>query len=111
MGAHVRLHICGNICSILQPVGRLGCEIVDLDFMVPVAQARAAMGSQPILLGNIDPVRVLKRGTPESVTAAIAQCHREAGSRYIVGAGCEVPRGTPLENVQALTDYARSQRL
>lgn len=106
MGCKVRLHICGNINSILEPIGRLGCDIVDLDFPVPVAAARAAMGPQPVLLGNLDPVRVLRDGTPETITAAVAQCHREAGSRYILGAGCEVPRGTPHENVMALTRYA-----
>lgn len=108
MGCKVRLHICGNINSILEPIGRLGCEIVDLDFPVPVAAARAAMGPQPVLLGNLDPVRVLRDGTPETITAAVAQCHHEAGSRYIIGAGCEVPRGTPHENVMALTRYAQN---
>ena len=108
MGARVRLHICGNTRRILAGMGRLGCEIVDLDYMVPVAQARAAMGPQPVLLGNLDPVRALRDGTPESVTAAVAECHRQAGPRYIVGAGCEVPRGTPPENVRALAEYARN---
>lgn len=108
MGAKVRLHICGNINAILEPIGRLGCDIVDLDFMVPVADARQAMGPDQVLLGNIDPVRDLRDGTPESIAEAIGQCHRDAGDRYIVSAGCEVPRGTPRENVQALTDYARS---
>ncbi len=110
MGTRVRLHICGNICSLLEPIGQLGCDMVDLDFMVPVEQARRAMGDEQILLGNIDPVRTLKHGTPESITAALAQCHREAGPRYIVGAGCEIPRGTPPENVRALTQYARGNR-
>jgi len=106
MGCKVRLHICGNINRILEPIGRLRCEIVDLDFMVPVADARAAMGPEPVLLGNLDPVRLLRNGTPEAITAAVAQCHREAGPRYIIGAGCEVPRGTPRENLLALTRYA-----
>jgi MtaA/CmuA family methyltransferase len=108
MGARVRLHICGNTRAILQGMGRLGCDIVDLDFMVPVADARRAMGPDQVLLGNIDPVRTLRDGTPESVTAAIASCHRDAGERYIVGAGCEVPRGTPHANLLALTHYAHS---
>jgi MtaA/CmuA family methyltransferase len=108
MGAKVRLHICGNINSILEPIGRLGCDIVDLDFMVPVADARQAMGPDQVLLGNIDPVRVLRDGTPASVTRAIAECHRQADTPYIIGAGCEVPRGTARENVLALTEYARS---
>ena len=108
MGARVRLHICGNTKRILAGMGRLRCEIVDLDYMVPVAQAREEMGAQQVLLGNLDPVRALRDGTPESVTAAVAECHRQAGPRYIVGAGCEIPRGTPPENVNALAAYARS---
>ena len=52
---------------------------------------------------------VMRRGTPESVTAAIGECHHLAGSRYIVAAGCEVPRGTPEANMLMLRDYARSQ--
>ena len=110
MGAAVRLHICGNASRILEGIGRLGCDIVDLDYMVSVAQAREEMGPEQVLLGNIDPVSVLRAGTPESITEAIAQCHREAGDRYIVSAGCEVPRDTPEENLLALRDYARAQR-
>lgn len=108
LGTRVRLHICGNISRILEPIGRLGCEMVDLDYMVSVAEARRAMGPQQVLLGNLDPVRALRDGTPESVRSAVAECHRQAGPRYIVGAGCEVPRDTPAENVRAMTEYARS---
>jgi hypothetical protein len=57
---------------------------------------------------GVDPVATLRNGTPESIRAAVAECHRQAGSAYIVGAGCEVPRDTPPENVLALRDYARS---
>ena len=110
MGARVRLHICGNTQAIVDGMGRLGCEIVDLDYFTPVDMARKAMGPDQVLLGNIDPVRSLRNGTPESVTADIAQCHRQAGNRYIVGAGCEVPRDTPLANVRAMTEYALAHR-
>ena len=109
-GGRVRLHICGNTRRILPGMGRLGCEMVDLDFPVPIREAREKMPSAQVLAGNIDPVRVLKDSSPEGVTAAIAECHRQAGSRYIVAAGCEVPRGTPHENLRALVEYARSQR-
>jgi len=51
---------------------------------------------------------VLRNGTPEDVHAAVAECHRQAGRRYIVGAGCEVVRDTPLENLRALCAYAKS---
>lgn len=110
LGTKVRLHICGNISKILSGIGQLGCEMVDLDYFVSVADARRAMGPDQVLLGNLDPVRTLRDGTPESITAAVAQCHREAGPRYIVGAGCEIPRATPPENVLALTRYAQTHQ-
>ncbi len=110
MGARVRLHICGNTRKILRGMGTVGADLVDLDYLSPVAEARAAMGPDQTLLGNLDPVRVLRDGTPESITQAIADCYQAAGPRYIVGAGCEIPRGTPEANVRALTDFARSHR-
>lgn len=108
MGTRVRLHICGNIRRILAGIGSLGCDMVDIDSMVPLEQARQEMGESAVLSGNLDPVKTLRNGTPETVTAAIAECHRQAGARYIVAAGCEVPRDTPEANVMALTRYARS---
>ncbi len=111
MGAAVRLHICGNTKRITKGMGELGCEIVDLDYLSPVAEARAAMGPRQVLLGNIDAVRVLRDGTPASIEAALASCHAAAGDAYIVGAGCEVPRGTPFENVEAMARFARTRPL
>ncbi|MBN1393772.1 MAG: uroporphyrinogen decarboxylase family protein [Pirellulales bacterium] len=110
MGAKIRLHICGNIGRILAGIGSLGCEMVDVDWMVTLDAARRQMGPTQVLAGNIDPVKALRDGTPESVAAAIAECHRQAGARYIVAAGCEVTRDTREENVRALTAYARSHR-
>ena len=60
-----------------------------------MAEGRAAMGPDQVLLGNIDPVRVLRDGTPGERHAALDACHQAAAPAYIVGAGCEVPRGTP----------------
>jgi uroporphyrinogen-III decarboxylase len=70
-----------------------------------LSEARQQMGPKQILLGNLNPVAVLRDGTPERVTQAIAACHREAGAQFIVGAGCEVPRDTPEENLRALCEY------
>lgn len=107
LGAQVRLHICGNTRRILGGMGKLGCAMVDLD-LAPMDEGRQQMGPQQVLAGNIHPVHVLREGTPESITAAIAECHRQTGPNYIVAAGCEVPRGTPPDNLRALTAYARS---
>jgi uroporphyrinogen-III decarboxylase len=80
---------------------------VDLDYPSPVEEGRAQMGPHQVLLGNLNPVAALRNSNPKAITQAIAECHRQAGDRYIVGAGCEVPRDTPHENLRAMGDYAR----
>jgi MtaA/CmuA family methyltransferase len=102
LGTKVRLHICGNTNRILAGMGSLGCAIVDIDSKVSLAKAREAMGPQQVFSGNIDPVKTLRNGTPADVSAAVARCHAEAGPRYIIAAGCEVPRDTPAENLRAM---------
>jgi len=110
LGAWVRLHICGDTRHLSEGLGRLRADLIDEDSLVPLDEARRKMGAGQVLLGNIDPVRVLREGTPESVTEAIAACHRQAGPRYIVGAGCEVVRDTPYDNMRALMRYAREHK-
>ena len=109
LGVPVRLHICGNTRRIVEGMGQTGADIIDLDFPTPLAHARSAMRKTQVLLGNIDPVRQLRDGTPASVEAALAECHRQAGAAYICGAGCEVPRGTPHANLEAMARFARSR--
>ncbi|MGA2069427.1 MAG: uroporphyrinogen decarboxylase family protein [Thermoguttaceae bacterium] len=108
LGVKVRLHICGNTRRILAAIGTLGCDLVDIDYMVPLEEARRAMGPRQVLAGNLNPVAAVRNGTPESLARAVAECHRQAGPRYVVAAGCEVPRDTPEANVLALRDYAWS---
>lgn len=108
MGALVRLHICGRTTKLLPWMGHLGVDILDLDWMVPLEAARAQSRPGQVLLGNIDPVAVLRNGTPAQVQAALADCHCAAGPRYIVGAGCEVVRDTPEANVRAMAQYAQT---
>ena len=109
LGVPVRLHICGNTKRIVEGMGQTGADIIDLDFLTPLGHARRAMRETQVLLGNIDPVRELRDGTPASVEAALAECYRQAGAAYICGAGCEVPRGTPHANLEAMARFARSR--
>ena len=108
LGTRARLHICGNTRYVLNGMGRLGCEIVDLDFLCPVGEGRAQMGPKQVILGNVNPVAVIRSGTPKDVFEALGECHGAAGSRFIVGPGCEIPRDTPHSNVRAFAEYSRA---
>lgn len=108
MGALVRLHICGNVTDILAGMGRLGCDMLDIDSLASFEKARTDTGPDQALCGNIDPVRVLRNGTPEEIRREIDTCYRQASPNYICGAGCEVPRDTAPENLRVLTEFARN---
>jgi len=107
-GAKVRLHICGNTRRILEDIGRLGCDLVDIDFLVPLEEARARMGPEQALCGNLDPVREVRDGSPETIVLALESLLGRAGARWIVAAGCEIVRDTRCENVRALTGFAKA---
>jgi MtaA/CmuA family methyltransferase len=100
-GGLVKLHICGNINAILADVASAGADVIDLDWMVPVAAARESVGPEVCLCGNFDPVAVLLQGSEQDVADAARRCLAEGGQRFILQPGCEVPAGTPIENMRA----------
>lgn len=108
IGGRVRLHICGNTRRILDGMGRLDCDQVDIDFPVRMELAVAQMGREQVLAGNIDPVRVLRDGSPESIARVLEDLWQQAGSHWIVSAGCEVVRDTPHANLHAMVEFAQS---
>jgi uroporphyrinogen-III decarboxylase len=101
MGALARLHICGNTTRILPDMMDSGADIIDLDWMVDMKSAAEKYGDRMSFCGNVDPVAIMMQGTPEKVYAATRACAEAGGKRWISGAGCEVPDGTPEENFHA----------
>lgn len=104
MGARVKLHICGNITHLLPGISDLGVDILDVDHMVDMGTVRETVGEKVTLSGNLDPVSVIKNGTPEQIKAAFRHIYQEIGNPYMVNAGCEIPSGTPQENLRALCE-------
>ncbi len=101
MGALARLHICGNTTRLLEDMVASGADIIDIDWMVDIGRAAEAFGDEAAVCGNFDPVGILLQGTPEDVSQSVLTCLDLGGPRAISAAGCEVPDGTPHENLQA----------
>lgn len=109
-GAICRLHICGDNRRVLPAMAQLGVEIIDVDSKVPMAEARRAVGPKQVLVGNLDPVRSIHDGTPATIHRDLVACHDQAKPPHIIGGGCEIPRGTPMANLEALVDFARATK-
>lgn len=102
----LRQHMCGNVARLIPQMATLPVDIYELDFPTNLAAARAALGPDRVILGNVSTVTDMLSGTPESVEAAARRCHETCGAYHIVGAGCEVSPLSPPENLRAMIRYA-----
>jgi uroporphyrinogen decarboxylase len=109
-GARVKYHACGNTKALLPLLADLGADILNLDSLVNLAEVKEKLGDKVCIKGNLDPVRVLLNGTPESITESVRQCIEIGGQggSFILSPGCEVPRDTPLENLEAFVQAAKT---
>ena len=56
-----------------------------------------------LVMGNIDPVGVLRMGTPESVREATTELLKKCTPHpnFVLSSGCDIPPKTPWENINA----------
>ncbi len=100
-GAAVKLHICGNIKNHISYMAQSGADIIEVDWVVPLAKAGELVGPEVTLCGNFNPAGVLFEGSPQDVADAARQCLKAGGDKFILMPGCEVPPATPEQNIRA----------
>jgi len=101
-GGMTKLHICGDTTPFLELLPAQHCDILDLDWMVPMDKAAALFGDITCINGNYDPVAVLLQGSVQDVKNAVKTCVGMGGAKHTSAAGCEVPKHTPQENLMAV---------
>ncbi|WP_291125411.1 uroporphyrinogen decarboxylase family protein [Dysgonomonas sp. UBA7698] len=106
-GALVKVHICGNITHILPSLAKTNLDILDIDWMVDMAEAYRVMGPEIILAGNLDPVAAILDATKEQIEAKYREIeHSIPRENWIVMGGCEIPPATPVENMDWLRELS-----
>jgi len=104
----VILHNCGNTVGMVHHMAGTGAKglhfgnAVDMRLILPQVPAGV------LAFGNLDPARVLKNGTVAAVREGVAELRRVGASypNYVPSSGCDIPPGTPLENVDAFFEAA-----
>jgi len=98
-GAKARLHICGNISSILEYLPQTGADIIDIDWMVDFKEANRIFEGKCSACGNFDPVQIMLNGSTQDVEEAVLSCIEDGNTTTFIAAGCEIPKLTPLKNM------------
>jgi uroporphyrinogen decarboxylase len=112
-GVRTALHICGNIEDRLDLLNGIGAELISVDYKVSLARCRSVFNGRTAFAGNLNPVAVLQRETPEGVARACEESIAAAGEGpgYLLMPGCDIPPSTPAENIKAMTRTGRDHRL
>jgi len=105
-----RLHMCGNTDVLIPKMRELPVDIYELDFPADLSNARAILGSDKLISGNVSTVYDLLKYTPERVYESARRCHQACGKMHIVNSGCEVSPLTPPDNLKALIRYAKENK-
>lgn len=110
-GFKVILHNCGNTGHCTEAMvgsGAAGLHVGNRADMVEVL--KSCPPDLPVM-GNLDPVGILKQGTPEKVkaeTLALLEA-TSAWDNFILSTGCDAPPRIPFENIgafyEALEEY------
>lgn len=108
-GAIVHLHNSEVSVPYLLAEAELGADIVNCGPAADMSEVRDAMTGKVCFSGNLDPIEVLMRGTPQQVAAETQRILQIGSSQggYLFATGEMNPRDTPAENMKAMVEAVR----
>ncbi|MDR2785317.1 MAG: uroporphyrinogen decarboxylase family protein [Treponema sp.] len=104
------LHICGNITNRLDLLNNIGAELISVDYKVSLKKCREIFNGRTAFAGNMNPVAIMQKESPEGVEKACEACIADAGAGpgFLLMPGCDIPPATPLANIRTMTRTGRS---
>jgi uroporphyrinogen decarboxylase len=99
----VMLHNCGHTTSLVQSMQSTGCKAMHFGNAVNMLEILPQVDKNILVLGNIDPVSILRNATPEIVYAETFKLLEKTKdyNNFIISSGCDIPPNTPLSNIDA----------
>jgi len=92
---------------LLQSLASLPFDVFNFSHEMDIAEVQAALPGIA-LMGNVPPLAIMARGTPEQVTGWARRCIQKTGGRgLILSAGGGVSPDTPAAAIDALVATAR----
>lgn len=98
------VHICGRSKPIWADLVEIGFKDFSIDNCEDLEELKNSFGSKMALSGNVPPVDIMLKGTTTDVINAVKLCLEKASDNpmgYTLDVGCQLPIGTPRENIYA----------
>ncbi|MCX7885637.1 MAG: uroporphyrinogen decarboxylase family protein [Verrucomicrobiae bacterium] len=96
-------HNDANVAAFLDMLPDTGFDVLNWGKQLPVAEAARRIDGRMTLMGNVNPLEIGVRGTPEDVATATREVLHNAGSHpLILSLGGGVSPGMPTANIQAM---------
>ncbi len=97
------LHNCGNTVQLVPSMLSTGAAGFHFGNAVQMTDILPQIPADKLVFGNIDPAKVLKNGSPAVVRDAVLDLLDKTAEwrNFVLSSGCDIPPGTPLENVNA----------
>jgi len=99
----VILHNCGNTKNLVPSMIGTGAMGFHFGNAVDMSDIMPQIPWGRIAFGNIDPSSIFKNGTTEDVRAKTWEVLEKTFTykNFILSSGCDIPPGTPIENIDA----------
>ena len=96
-------HNCGNTIPLIKDLLTMGVKIFHFGNAIDLSEMAKLIPQNIMFLGNVDPAREFRNGTPESITKVTSDLLEKCGTypNYIPSSGCDIPPQSSLENIDA----------
>lgn len=103
------MHICGDTTEFLDLMIKCNIEGISLDQIMDYKVVAPKIPKDIVLIGNLDPIDILGRGTIEEIRKATYELKTdmEPYDNYLFALGCNCLNDTPVENLQEAIYTAR----
>lgn len=100
----VMLHNCGNTETLVKSMVSTGAKAFHFGNAVDMATILPQVPSDRLVFGNLDPANLIKTASPDIILSEVQKLKtRTVGyPNFVLSSGCDIPPGTPLENIDAL---------
>ena len=98
-------HNDAGIDACLEHLPDAGFHVLNWGKQTDIAEVKARVGNRLCLMGNVNPLEIGVRGTPEEVRAATLDVlEKSAGEGIVLSLGGGISPGMPRRNIRAMLD-------